>query len=85
MERLIKNEIISDLDFSEFDTCIDCIKGKLIARVRNAKIDRCTKLLGVIHTYICGPFTTPAMGGHKYFITLIDDYYRYGCVDLICE
>ena len=35
MERLIKYEIISDLDFSNFDTCVDCIKGKLTAKVRN--------------------------------------------------
>ena len=45
MERLIKDVILPDLDFSDFDTCVDCIKGKLIAKVRNAKIDKCTELL----------------------------------------
>ena len=25
------------------------------------------------------------MGGHKYFITFIDDYSHYGFVELICE
>ena len=78
IERLIKDEILSDIDFSYFDTCVDCIKGKLTVKVRNAKIDRCTELLGVIHTDICGPFTPPAMGGYKYFITFIDDYSHYG-------
>ena len=38
----------------------------------------------VIHTYICGPFT-PTVGGYKYFITFIDDYSRYGFVELIRE
>ena len=85
MERLIKDEILSDLDFSDFDTCVDCIKGKLIAMVRNEKIDRCTELLGVIHTDICGSFTPLAMGGHKYFITFIYDYSLYGFVKLIHE
>ena len=47
MERLIKDEILLDLDFLDFDTCVNFIKGKLIAKVRNAKVDRCTKLLGV--------------------------------------
>ena len=47
MERLIKDEILLDLDFLAFDVCVDCIKGKLIGKVRNAKIDRCTKLLGL--------------------------------------
>ena len=65
--------------------CVDCIKGKLTAKIRNAKADRCIDLLGVIHTYICGPFTLPAIGGHKYFITFIDDHSCYGFVDLIRE
>ena len=85
MERLIKDEIIPDLDFSYFDTYVDCMKGKLTAKVRNAKIDRCTKLLGVIHTDICGSFTPLAMGGYKYFITFIDDFSHYGFVELIRE
>ena len=85
MERLIKDEILPDLDFSYFDICVDCIKGKLTAKVRNAKIDRCTELFGVIHTDICGSFTPLAMGGYKYFITFVDDYSSYGFVELICE
>ena len=64
---------------------MDCIKGKLTVRVRNAKIDRCIELFGVIHTVICGTLTPPAMGGYKYFITFIDDYSRYGFVEPICE
>ena len=55
-------------------------KGKSIAMV-----DRCTELLGVIHTNICGSFTPPTMGGHKYFIIFIDDYSHYGFFELICE
>ena len=85
MERLIKDVILSDLDFSYFDTCVDCIKGKLTAKVRNVKIDRCTKLLWVIHTDIYGSFTPLAMGGYKYFIMFIDDYSRYDFIELMCE
>ena len=85
MKRLIKDEILLDLNFSDFDTYVDCIKGKLTAKERNAKVDRCVELLGVIHTYICGPFTPPAMGNHKYFITFIDDFSHYGFIELIHE
>ena len=85
MERLIKDDILSNLDFSYFNICVDCIKGKLTAKVRDAKVDRCTEFLGIIHTNICGSFTPPAMGGHKYFITFIDDYSCYGFVKLIRE
>ena len=84
-DRLIKDEILQDLDFSYFDICVDCIKGKLTAKVRNAKVDRCTELLKVIHTDICGSFTPPTLGDHKYFITFNDDYSRYGFVELIRE
>ena len=85
MKRLINDEILSNLDFSDFDTWVDCIKGKLATKIRNVKADRCTELLRVIHTNICGPFTPPVMGDHKYFITFIDDYSHYGFVELICE
>ena len=61
------------------------LKGKLIAKIRNAKADRCIDLFGVIHIDICEPFTPPAMGGYKYFITFIDDYSHYGFVELIRE
>ena len=78
--RLIKDGILLDLDFSYFDTYVDCIKGKLTTKVRNAKIDICIE-----YTNICGSFTPPVMGGHKCFITFIDDYSRYGFIELICE
>ena len=29
MQSLIKEGVLHDLDFLNFDTCIDCIKGKL--------------------------------------------------------
>ena len=85
MERLIKDEIFSDLDFSYFDTYVDFIKGIPTAKVRNAKIDICTELLGVIHTDICGSFTHLTMGGYKYFIMFIDDYSCYSFIELIRE
>ena len=49
MERLIKNWILPDLDFSDFDTCVNCFKGKLNVKIKNAKADKCTELLRVIH------------------------------------
>ena len=54
IERLIKDEILQDIDFLDFDTYVECIKGKLTVKIRNVKIDRCTELFGTIHTYVCG-------------------------------
>ena len=61
MERLIKDEILRDPDFSYFDTYVDCVKGKLTAKVRNAKIDRCIKWLGVILKDIYGSLMSPKL------------------------
>nr|GEU93343.1 putative zinc finger, CCHC-type [Tanacetum cinerariifolium] len=42
------------------------------------------RLLELIHTDICGPFPL-GIGGHKSFITFIDDYLRYMYLFLINE
>ena len=49
------------------------------------KIDRCESTLDLIHTDICGPLTPTALEGYKYFITFIDDFSRFGYVELIHE
>ena len=83
IERLIKDEILLNLNFSYFNTCVDCIKGILTTKIRNVKANKCIELLRVIHIDICGPFTPHTMGSDKYFITFIDDYSYYGFVELI--
>ena len=85
MKRLIKDDILHDLDFSDFGTCVDCIKGKLTAKTRKERTQRSQQVLELVHTDICGPFTPIAIGGYKYFITFIDDFSRYGHVELLTE
>lgn len=78
MQRLVKDGILHSLDFSDLDHCIECIKGKFVKGNKKGAT-RSSALLEVIHTDICGPFS-PRIGGHKSFITFIDDYshYTYG-------
>jgi hypothetical protein len=40
-------------------------------------------LLDLIHTNIYGPITIHIIGRYTYFITFIDDHFRYGYVYLI--
>jgi hypothetical protein len=47
------------------------------------KSERSKKLLGLIHTDVCGPMMIHAIGGYTYFITFIDDHSRYDYVYLI--
>ena len=39
--------------------------------------ERASDLLGLIHSDVCGPISSTALGGYKYFITFVDDYSIY--------
>jgi hypothetical protein len=84
MQCLIKNEILPTLDFFYFDNCIECVKGKFVKGNKRGVI-RSGGLLEIIHTDICGPFSTLSLNGHKSFIIFIDDYSCYTYVYLISE
>ena len=73
-KRLVRDGMLSNIDFSDFKTCVVCLNGKMTAKTRNEKIDRCGSTLNLIHTDICGPLTPTALGGYKCFITFIDDF-----------
>jgi hypothetical protein len=76
IERLVKNEILPPLEFSDLEQCIECIKGKFVKKIKkNAK--RSTGLLEIIHTDICGPFNIKNVDGYDSFIIFADDYSRY--------
>ena len=78
IERLVNNEILPNIDFTDLGICVDCIKGKHTRHIVKKAATRSTQLLEIIHTDICGPFDVPSFGGEKYFITFIDDFSCYG-------
>ena len=84
MERLVKNEILPNLDFTDLSVCVDCIKGKQTKHTKKGAT-RNTQLLEIIHTDVCGPFDVSSFNKEKYFITFIDDFSRYGYVYLLHE
>ena len=45
--------------------------------------ERANELLGLIHSDVCGQFSSTARGGFQYFITFTDDFSRYSYVYLI--
>ena len=52
------------------------------------KGNRAKEVLELVHTDVCGPMSTEARGGFRYFITFIDDYSKVGYVYLMrfkCE
>ena len=61
--RLVKSDILPQLDFTDWDVCVDCIKGKQTRHTSKNLAMRSNKPLELIHTDICGPFDIPTWGG----------------------
>jgi len=86
MERLIKNEILPDLDIINLNICVDCIKGKQTKHTKKGTT-RSTQLLEIVQTDICGPFDVNSFENEieMYFITFTDNYSRYDYIYLLHE
>ena len=63
IQRLVKNEILPDLNFTDLGICVDCIKEKHTKHTIKKAATRSTQLLELIHTDICGPFEASGFGG----------------------
>jgi hypothetical protein len=77
IERLIKDDILIPLDFSNSDYCINCIKGKYAKQVKKGEAKRSAGVLEIRHTDTCGPFPVKSVDGFDSFITFTDDFSRY--------
>jgi hypothetical protein len=82
---LIKDDILTPLDFSDSDYCIDCIKGKYAKQVKKREAKRSAGVSEIIHTDICGPFPVKSVDGFDSFITFTDDFSHYGYIYPIKE
>jgi hypothetical protein len=80
IERLINDDILIPLDFSNSDYCVDCIKGKYAKQVKKGEAKRSVGVLEIIHTDICGPFPVKYVDGFDSFITFTDDILCYGYI-----
>ena len=47
------------------------------------KDEQVSDVLDLVHSNVCGPMNTAAMGGFSYLITFIDNYSRFGYVFLM--
>nr|XP_025693179.1 uncharacterized protein LOC112795464 [Arachis hypogaea] len=54
MKKLLSDGVLEPLDFTDFDTCVDCIKGKQTKRSQKGA-KRSSDILEIIHTDICCP------------------------------
>jgi hypothetical protein len=83
IERLHKDDLLNSFDFESFDTCESCLPRKMTKAPFIGQSERVSDLLRLVHTDVCGPKSSVARGGFQYFITLTDDFSRYGYIYLM--
>ena len=76
IKRMVNDGILEALDFTDFDSCVDYIKGKQTNMTKKQSVRRTFDILEIIHTDISGLYDM-CLNSQRYFITFIDDYSRY--------
>jgi hypothetical protein len=84
IEHHVKEEILYPLDFTDFEQCRGCIKGKFVKRIKKI-VKHNTRVLYIIHIDRCGPFPVRTVDGFDSFITFTYDYSCYGYIYRIKE
>ena len=73
---LVNDGVLETLDFTNFDICVDCIKGKQTNMTKKQSARRTSDILEIMHTDISGPYDM-CLNVQRYFITFINDYSQY--------
>ena len=81
---LAREGLLGPLAKVNLPICKPCLAGKA-CRKPFGKAMRATQPLELIHLDICGPMNVKSRHGVSYFLTYIDDYTRYGYVQLIAH
>ena len=63
--------------------CTVCIQAKHRQKFIKVPVKRTTKPFQLVHSDVCGPFSTLTFGDNRYYILFIDDYTRYTSVWLL--
>ena len=83
INKLVKDGILDNLVLEPMPVYESCIEGKMTNIPFPSKDNRSDDLLELVNTDVCGPINNRAQGGYEYFITFIDDHFRYGYIYLM--
>ena len=83
ISRLVREGILNDIDCESIKTCESCLLGKMTKSPFTRKGEKAKEILGLIHTDVCGPMNTAAVGGFIYFNTFTNDHFRFSYVFLM--
>ena len=76
--KVLKEIMTGMLDFSteHHEVCKGCVMGKYTKTSFPSSDSRTEGILDLIHSYICGPMSSPSLSGYEYYVTFIDDHSR---------
>jgi len=83
MKKLHADGSLDSFDFESVETCGPCLMGKMTKTPSSGMMKRAIDLLKMIHVDVCSPVSIVVCGGHRYFLTFIDDLNRYGYIYLM--
>jgi GAG-pre-integrase domain/Integrase core domain len=64
--------------------CDECCTGKQTRKTFSGRKSTAKKVGDIIHSDVCGPIL-PSLGGHKYFVSFIDEKSRSGTLALLSK
>lgn len=76
MQILSRNDLLDGHKVTALDFCEHCVFGKLHRNKFPKAIRRTKGTLDYIHSDCWGPSRVESLGGHRYFVSMIDDYSR---------
>ena len=82
MEQMVKLDLLQNIHKMELTPCQHCLVGKMTKKPFGVG-HRENELLALIHSDVCGPLSVKTYNNKEYFVTFIDDYFRYAYVYLI--
>jgi hypothetical protein len=83
IERIHKDGLLDSFNYESIETCESFLLGKMTKAPFVGQRERASKLLGLVHTDVCGPMNSTARGGVQYFITFTDGLSRYRYIYLM--
>jgi hypothetical protein len=83
IERLHKNGLLDSFDYESIETCESWLLEKMTKAPFVGQSERASELLGLVHTYVCGPMNSTPRGAFSTLLPFTDDLSRYGYIYLM--
>ena len=79
VQQLASRGLLGSVSIENFD-CVSCQLGKQPALPFNSSESISTNIFDLIHSDIWGPSPISSIGGSRYFVVFVDDYFRYSWI-----